>query len=274
MHCCTTCSSSHVPKTTRITADGKPRAGIRNCWRPASPSWATRQSPSPGTSRFARPGHTSSSSSRRSSAKIRTLPTTSRPGSSPRTRSSPSWGETTTVPWLWQRTLRRSTYAMRSGTGDRALNLSNSSSSRHSSGHGRRPASRAPHTQPAQTCRDPTQGHGCASASRCRKTPTRRCFTAPYPRSPAAAPGRASDAPLLPLNRFHRRGAGSQRCNRRIGRCRPGRRVTWATGAGIPRAVSSSRNRRAMVASTRTLSSSAKEAPTQARRPPPNGMNE
>ncbi len=48
--------------------------------------------------------------------------------------------------------------------------------------------------------------------------------------------------------------------------------VMLALGAGMPRTVSSSRYLRAMVASTSTVSSSAKDAPTQARRPPPNGM--
>jgi hypothetical protein len=69
-----------------------------------------------------------------------------------------------------------------SGTVDHALNPSNSNSSRHSNGHGKPSASRAPQTQPTQARRDrisPTQGHGCAFALRCRKTPTRRCFTAP-----------------------------------------------------------------------------------------------
>jgi hypothetical protein len=70
----------------------------------------------------------------------------------------------------------------RAGTVDDALNPSNSNSSRHSNGHGKPSASRAPQTQPTQARRDrisPTQGHGCAFALRCRKTPTRRCFTAP-----------------------------------------------------------------------------------------------
>ena len=68
-----------------------------------------------------------------------------------------------------------------------------------------------------------------ASAMRPRPTGT-RCWPPAW-----AAPGEAS---------------GCQRCRRRMGRFWPGRRVTRATRAGMPRPVSSSRNRLAMVAST------------------------